>query len=956
MNTKKRENKKEVDLQEYITIEGARGNNLKGINLKIPRDKLIVVSGLSGSGKSTLAFETLFAEGQRRFAESLSSFARQFLGRMTKPAVDKIEGIPPAIAIEQKVNTRNPRSTVGTNTEIYDYLRLLYSKIGITYSPISGKEIKRENVSDVIEYISSKSGRLAYILTSFGWSNIDDRVELLLDVKNRGFSRLFYNGELVRIDQVLKSVADYQNNELYILIDRIQVPSDSSFDQEQITRLQDSIQTAFNENNGRLVICTVDGKDVDYREFSNSFEADGIKFEEPTELLFSYNNPLGACPVCGGYGSIVGIDESLVVPNATLSVYEGAIACWRGENMGNYLKEFITYAGRYDFPIHRPYAQLTKEQKKLLWDGNSDITGVNGFFDMVESLKYKIQYKYMLARYSGKTVCRECDGSRLRKEASYVKIDNHTITQLMDMSISNLNAFFKRLKLDDYQKNIAERAIKEVEQRLSYIEEVGLGYLTLNRAANTLSGGESQRINLVSSLGSSLVGSLYILDEPSIGLHPSDTTRLIKVIKRLQQLGNTVLIVEHDKEIISSADQLIDIGPYAGINGGEVVYQGEVQEGIKSYLSDSVKSDEHRSLTLEYLSGLKKLAIPAVKREWIHYVEVVGAMEHNLKDINVKFPLGVITAVTGVSGSGKSSLVGDVLYPALAKHFQIFGVKLGAYRELKGDIDRLTSVEFVDQNTIGKSARSNPVTYLKIYDDIRKIFSDQPFAKLNGFGHSHFSFNIDGGRCSQCLGEGYITVPMQFMADVKMICEECNGKRFKDSVLEVRYNEKNINDILNMSVLEAISFFDSQKESASKRVAQKLRVLDDVGLGYIQLGQSSSSLSGGESQRIKLAQFLSKDISGKGGKNRESIFFIFDEPTTGLHFHDIQKLLKALQALTDKGHTVLVVEHNTDVIKAADWVIDLGPEGGEAGGQICFAGKPEELAKLKGNATGEALR
>lgn len=983
--------------KKYISIEGARVNNLKNISVKISRNKLVVVSGLSGSGKSSLAFETLFAEGQRRFAESLSSFARQFLGRMSKPAVDKIEGIPPAIAIEQKVNTRNPRSTVGTTTEIYDYLRLLFAKIGKTYSPISGCEVKSESVQDVVNYVESQRDVALYILAPFGWENSDERVEKLLILKEQGYNRLFSNGETIRVDKVLQNLESYNNSKLSVLVDRFKVGSTISDD--EITRMRDSISSAFEVGAERLVIATQVGrsqnsssiqsesssesssennsesstknreeKEFIYKNFSTLFEADGIIFEKPNELMFSYNNPLGACPVCGGYGNMVGIDESLVVPNPTMSLYEGAIACWRGESMGNYLKEFIFYAADNGFPIHKPYAELTKEQKNLLWKGNSLVTGIYGFFDMVESRKYKIQYKYMLARYSGKSTCKECDGSRLRRETTYVKIGGKTITDLMDMSVTNLNAFFMSVKLDKYEVGVAERAIKEVKSRLNYIEEVGLGYLTLNRAANTLSGGESQRLNLVSSLGSSLVGSLYILDEPSIGLHPKDTAKLISVIKRLQALGNTVLIVEHDREIILASDELIDIGPHAGINGGEVVFQGAVQEGINEYLlpdNSSAKAKNNakvcshpkggKSLTIEYLSGIRKLEVPKNKREWSKYIEVAGAMEHNLKGVDVKFPLGIITAVTGVSGSGKSSLVGDILYPALAKHFQQFGLKPGAFKELRGDLDKITSVEFVDQHPIGKSSRSNPVTYLKIYDDIRKLYSDQQFAKMNGFGNSHFSFNMDGGRCPVCLGDGFITIPMQFMADVRMICEECGGKRFKPIILEVKYKGKDISEILDMSVVEAIAFFEAQTESGAKKVANKLKILDDVGLGYVKLGQSSSSLSGGESQRIKLAQFLSKEYSGKSAKARESIFFIFDEPTTGLHFHDISKLLKAFQALVDKGHTIVVVEHNTDVIKAADWVIDMGPDGGDAGGTVCFTGTPEELAKCTTNATGVAL-
>lgn len=936
--------------KEYIYIKGARANNLKGIDLKIPRGKLVVMSGLSGSGKSSLAFDTLFAEGQRRFAESLSSFARQFLGRMQKPAVDKIEGIPPAIAIEQKVNTRNPRSTVGTTTEIYDYLRLLFAKIGRTYSPVTGEEVKCHTANDVVEFIGNmKNGTpdniTAYILAEIEWLENENKVEKLLSVKDAGYARLFsLEKGMVRIDAVLQDVEGFAGNRLFIMIDRYLVaPGGGELAEEDVTRLLDSVQIAFNEGKGHVVVAQQQGRgaEVELKEFSNIFEADGIRFEKPTELMFSYNNPIGACPVCGGYGSVIGIDESLVVPNASLSVYEGAIACWRGEVMGKFLKEFIMCAHKFDFPIHKPYAELTKEQKRLLWNGNSMFTGITPFFEMVETMRYKIQYKYLLARYSGKTVCRECEGSRLRKETNYVKIGGKTIAELMDMSITSLNAFFKGLVLDPYEAAVAQRAIKEICSRLNYIENVGLGYLTLSRHANTLSGGESQRINLVSSLGSSLVGSLYILDEPSIGLHQRDTGRLISVIKDLRDLGNTVLIVEHDEEIIRSADELIDIGPYAGVNGGEVVYQGSVEEGIRKALEGRKKGDttSSGSLTIDYLSGIKKIEVPQQKRKWKYFIEICGAMEHNLKNVSVKFPLGVITAVTGVSGSGKSTLIGDTLYPALARHFQQFGVKPGAFKELRGDLEKISGVEFVDQNPIGKSSRSNPVTYLKIYDDIRKLYSEQQFAKVNGFGHSHFSFNIDGGRCPQCLGEGFITIPMQFMADIKMTCEECGGKRFKPAVLEVKYQGKSINEVLDMSVEEAIAFFGAQKESYAKKIAQKLQILDDVGLGYVQLGQSSSSLSGGESQRVKLAQFLSKDSNGKGSVKGPTLF-IFDEPTTGLHFHDIKKLLAAFNALVERGHTIIVVEHNPDVIAAADWEIELGPDGGDAGGQITYEGEP----------------
>lgn len=922
--------------EKYITIEGARVNNLKNISLKIPRGKLTVITGLSGSGKSSLAFETLFAEGQRRFAESLSSFARQFLGRMSKPAVDKIEGIPPAIAISQKVNTSNPRSTVGTTTEIYDYLRVLYAKIGRTFSPISGKEVKCENVNDVLVHILSQKGKI-YIICPISGKQ-ENEVEQLLNLSESGFSRLYNMADksIVRIENVLKEHAKYNNNELYLLIDRFIIDNgEQNKDEEQITAIQDSIQTAFNQGKGYLkIVCELPDGNCSVRDFSNIFESDGILFEQPTELMFSYNNPLGACPACKGLGIKTGIDESLVIPNSSLSVYEGAIACWRGEIMGQFQKHLIMNASKFGFPIHKPYAQLTQAQKDLLWNGNRYFTGINGFFDMVESMKYKVQYKYMLARYSGKTLCKACHGSRLKKETEYVKIGGKSIGELMDMSIDRLYDFFQGLQLEEYEQKIAKRAIMEITGRLRYIKAVGLGYLTLSRYSNTLSGGESQRISLVSSLGNSLIGSLYILDEPSIGLHKRDTKRLIEVVENLRDLGNTVIIVEHDAEIISAADYLIDIGPLAGVNGGEIVYCGTVQEGIKRAAQAAAAGKESTgSLTLDYLGGLKKMPYKKRPRSWKNSIVISGCMEHNLKNIAAEFPLGILTVVTGVSGSGKSTLVGDTLYPALLRHFNMSGNKPGAYKELSGNLNTLSSVVYIDQNPIGKSARSNPVTYLKIYDDIRKIFSDQPYAKLNGYGHSHFSFNIDGGRCPQCLGEGTITVPMQFMADVTVVCDECGGKRFKPDILEVRYHGKNINDILNMSVDEAIGFFASQNESGAKRVAQKLKVLESVGLGYVQLGQSSNTLSGGESQRIKLASFLSKENNGH-------TLFIFDEPTTGLHFHDIEKLLKAFDALIERGNSIIVVEHNQDIINNADHIIELGPEGGENGGTIIYAGAP----------------
>ena len=905
----------------------------------------------------------MYAEGQRRFAESLSAFARQFLGRMTKPDVDKIEGIPPAVAIEQRVNTRNPRSTVGTTTEIYDYLRTLYAKIGKTFSPISGAEVKRESVEDVTAYISKVAeGSAVYILTGLKWDVKKERIEKLLSLKQAGYSRLFIDGEVVRIDEIIKDIEKFSSATVYILISRFIHLSK----EDDVSEIRSSIETAFAEGKGHLNIAvqmheqeenangkkdvkSVGNKNIKYREFSNIFEADGMKFEEPTELMFSFNNPIGACPVCGGYGNMVGIDEHLVIPNASLSVYEGAVAPWRGKIMGWYLEQLVENAEKFNFPIHRPYAQLTKEQKDLLWNGNEYFKGINDFFKWVESKKYKIQFRYMLSRYSGKTTCRACGGCRLKKEVRYVMIAGKTIADLLDMSVIELKKFFENLKLTPYEEKICKRAIAEINQRLDYIINVGLGYLSLSRRSNTLSGGESQRINLVSSLGSSLVGSLYILDEPSIGLHPRDTQRLISVIKKLRDIGNTIVVVEHDADIIRAADELIDIGPLAGVNGGEVVYQGPppvagsaIFAGTAATAVQPVRQKSERSLTLQYLSGAKQIPIRPRKRKWIYSINIEGAMEHNLKNISVNFPLKAFTVVTGVSGSGKSSLVGDVLYPALCRHFEIVGPLPGAYRDLTGDLKKLDGVEYIDQSPLGKSARSNPVTYLKIYDDIRKIFSEQPYAKMNGYGHSHFSFNIDGGRCPVCLGDGFITIPMQFMADVKMVCEECGGKRFKPDILEVRYHDKNINDVLNLSVDQAIEFFGEQKESVARRVAEKLKVLQDVGLGYIQLGQSSSTLSGGESQRVMLAKFLSKDtasgLPGAGGK-----LFIFDEPTTGLHFNDIGRLLQAFDALVDAGNTIIVVEHNTDVIKAADWIIDLGPDSGDKGGEVVFTGTPEQL-------------
>lgn len=926
----------------YIRIKGARVNNLKNISLDIPRDRMVVISGISGSGKSSLAFDTIFAEGQRRFVESLSSFARQFLGRMTKPDVDEITGIPPAIAIEQKVNTRNPRSTVGTTTEIYDYLRLLYARIGRTYSPVTGEEVRRHSVKDVLNYINSlEDGSPVYILVPLGLSKGGDTVERLLSVKEQGFSRLFLDGELLRIDEVL-SAGDYAGD-YSLLIDRV-VKSNSD---ELVSRLADSLNTAFSVSSqygcerGELHISS-GKKGEDAKVFSTLFEADGIKFEDPTELLFSFNNPLGACPECSGYGKVLGIDEALVVPDTSLSIYQEAIACWRGETMSWFKDQLVNSAEKFSFPVHKPYFQLTREQRLLLWSGNEHFTGLNEFFKILDQNKYKIQYRIMKSRYTGKSVCPSCGGARLRKEALYVKVGGKNISDLLEISIGELKEFFNELKLDDYDAKIAGRALVELNNRLQYIDSVGLSYLTLNRPSNTLSGGESQRINLVSSLGSNLVGSLYVLDEPSIGLHPRDTARLISVVEKLRNLGNTVVIVEHDEEIIEAADELIDIGPLAGRDGGELVYQGVSRGNISEELIE-------KSLTLKYIHGRESIAVPERRRHWSSYVEVAGAFEHNLKDIDVKFPLRVFTAVTGVSGSGKSTLVRDILYPALYRRINQLGEKPGAHREIRGDLEKITSVEYVDQNPIGKSTRSNPATYLKIYDEIRKLFSEQPYAKSNGFGHSHFSFNIDGGRCPECQGEGVIKIEMQFMADVQMVCDSCQGKRFKDDILEVKYKGYNINDVLNMSVEGAYEFFSTQKEPIARRVAEKLQPLRAVGLSYVMLGQSSSTLSGGESQRVKLASFLGKESS------QGSILFIFDEPTTGLHFHDIKKLMDSFNELIARGHTIVVVEHNMDVVKSADWIIDMGPEAGEGGGYAVFEGIPEELIKIENNHTAKAL-
>jgi len=946
-----------------IIIRGAKVNNLKDLTVEIPRGKFVVITGISGSGKSSLAFDTLFAEGQRRFAESLSSYARQFLGRMSKPDVEAIEGIPPAIAIEQKVNIRNPRSTVATTTEIYDYLRLIFAKIGKTYSPVSGRIVTASSAGDVLKFIESinpegDANIPVYILADISWAGRDDKVELMLALKEEGFSR-FFTDRQVSIEDVMRlSESGDFPEKLSLLVDRLKLGA-AGISEELATRLHSSVQTAFDKGEGRISVCWQDGDGLHSEEFSNKFEMDGIKFRQPDEYLFSFNSPLGACPVCGGLGEIIGISEDLVVPDKSRTIYDDAIACWRGEKMGWFRDLLVKNAAKFGIPIFEPYHNLTQEQRDKIWNGcpaaneEDSIVGLNEFFKWVEQNKYKIQYKYMLSRYSGKTICHECGGSRLRREALYVKVGGKNIHELLKMNVGQLAEFFKNIDLNEYDRSVAGKAIEEILDRLDYINDVGLGYLTLDRRSNSLSGGESQRINLVAALGSSLVGSLYILDEPSIGLHPRDTDRLISVLKRLRDIGNTVVVVEHDENIMKAADLLIDIGPKAGVNGGEIVFEGRLEDAVKAIegadSDNACKSLEH-SLTLQYLTG-RRSRITRQKRSWNYSITIEGAMEHNLKDIDVKFPLGVLTVVTGVSGSGKSSLVGDILYPAIYREINHAGPVPGTFRGLSGNTDRITQVEYVDQNPIGRSSRSNAVTYLKIYDDIRKLLSDQQYAKINGYTPSFFSFNQDGGRCPECQGDGFVKISMQFMADVTMVCEACGGKRFKPDILEVRYQGKNIDDILSMSVEEAIEFFGTQSDPTAQRIAARLQVLVDVGLGYITLGQSSSTLSGGESQRIKLAYFMLMNAEQSGKAKEQKILFIFDEPTTGLHFYDVEKLLKSFDALLAKGHSIVVVEHNADVIRSADWVIDLGPEAGDGGGHIVFAGTPEDLRSCKESYT-----
>ena len=918
-----------LDPKKNIIIKGAQVHNLKNVDVAIPRNKLVVITGLSGSGKSSLAFDTLYAEGQRRYVESLSSYARQFLGRLDKPKVEYIKGIAPAIAIEQKVNTTNARSTVGTSTEIYDYIKLLFARVGRTFSPISGQEVKKNTVSDVISDvkktgIDSKWLLLAPIHLEHGRA-LEDKLKALL---NQGFSRILVNNETVRLDDIDSHTLD--NKDILLIIDRIVVKDEEEF----YNRLGDAVQTAFYEGKG---ICHLQELNTHKRfSYSNNFELDGITFLEPNVHLFSFNNPYGACPVCEGYGNIIGIDEELVIPNTSLSVFENAIYPWRGESMGWFRDELVNNAYKFDFPIHKPYFELSEAQKELIWTGNRYFQGLNAFFKELEDKNYKIQNRVMLSRYRGKTKCSSCKGKRLRIEASYVKINSKTVSDLVDLPIKHLVTFFENIDLDVYEKQIAKRLLLEINNRLSFLTEVGLDYLTLNRNSATLSGGESQRINLATSLGSSLVGSMYILDEPSIGLHPKDTERLIKVLQSLRDLGNTVIVVEHDEDIMKAADMIIDIGPEAGTFGGELVAQGTFDEFLKS-----------TSLTAKYLNGELEIKTPRIRRKWSNYIEILGARENNLQNIDVKFPLECLTVITGVSGSGKSTLVKKILFPAMQKKFDGVGEKAGQFTEMRGYYHKIQHIEYVDQNPIGRSSRSNPVTYIKAYDDIRELFAKEKLSKIRGYQAKHFSFNVDGGRCETCKGEGTINVEMVFMADVQLHCETCNGKRFKKEVLEVTFDGKNIHDILTMTVDDSISFFTANKQN---KIIQKLQPLQDVGLGYVQLGQSSSTLSGGEAQRIKLASFLVK------GATKEKALFVFDEPTTGLHFHDIKKLLASFEALIDKGHSILVIEHNLDLIKCADWVIDLGPEGGENGGQLIAEGTPEDVIKNKKSVTGKYLK
>ena len=898
----------------FIKIRGAKMHNLKNIDLDIPKNQLIVITGLSGSGKSSLAFDTLYAEGQRRYIESLSSYARQFLGKLNKPLVDSITGISPAIAIEQKVNNSNPRSTVGTSSEIYDYLKLLFARIGKTYSPISNLEVKKDSISSVIKKIKEFSvGDKFIIMSQKNIDKLSESKQSINLIKEQGFARIKINNQIKRIEEL----DSLDTKSFYLVVDRSVYQEDNDY----LNRLSDSIELAFYEGKGKITIENLNLKKEFH--FNNNFEKDDIKFNEPSQHLFSFNNPLGACSTCGGYGDIVGIDPELVVPNTGLSIYENAIAPWRGEKLKKYKNELIKNASNFKFPIHKPYYKLSNDQKKLVWEGNEYFKGINYFFNKLESKIYKIQNRVMLSRFRGKTTCSDCNGNRLKKESSFVKINNKSITELVHMPISSVINFFNNLKLNKYENKLAKRVLKEINSRLKFINNVGLGYLTLNRRSSTLSGGESQRINLATSLGSSLVSSLYVLDEPSIGLHPRDTEKLIEILKELTNLGNTVIVVEHDEDIIRCADHIIDIGPKAGSNGGLVVAQGTIKEVLKS-----------NSLTSKYLNNQEEIIKPEKRRYSSGNIIIKGARENNLKNINVEFPLNNLTVVTGVSGSGKTTLVKKILYPALLKEKGIFKKKPGQFDSISGDISKIDEIEFIDQNPIGTSSRSNPVTYLKIYDDIRNLYSSLKLSKLNNYKAKHFSFNVDGGRCDNCKGEGNVKIEMQFMADVSLVCENCKGKRFKNEILKVKYHKKTIDDILTMTVDEAINFFSVHE---NKKISSKLKPLQDVGMGYVQLGQSSSTLSGGEAQRIKLATFLLKGNKGK------KTLFIFDEPTTGLHFHDIKKLLNSFNSLIDNGHSIVVVEHNLDLIKCSDNIIDLGPDGGENGGDLIFNGTPSNL-------------
>ncbi|WP_396156729.1 excinuclease ABC subunit UvrA [Flavobacterium macrobrachii] len=921
-----------LEPKKNILIKGAQIHNLKNLDVVIPRNQLVVITGLSGSGKSSLAFDTLYAEGQRRYVESLSSYARQFLGRLDKPKVEYIKGIAPAIAIEQKVNTTNARSTVGTSTEIYDYLKLLFARIGKTISPVSGKEVKKDTVSDVINEVKTFEINSKWLLLSpihlEEGRKLEDKLKVLLQ---QGFARILVENEMVRLDQIDEHSLD--NKDILLIIDRIVVNPETSSEEEFYNRLADAIQTAFFEGKG---VCYLQELETKKRlEYSSNFELDGMTFLEPNIHLFSFNNPYGACPTCEGYGNIIGIDTELVIPNTALSVFENAIFPWRGESMSWYRDQLVNNAYKFDFPIHKPYFQLTDEQKELIWKGNKFFTGLNDFFTELEEKNYKIQNRVMLSRYRGKTKCTTCKGKRLRLEANYIQVGGKTISELVDLPIKRLIPFFSDLNLSEYDFKVAKRLLIEINNRLAFLSDVGLDYLTLNRNSASLSGGESQRINLATSLGSSLVGSMYILDEPSIGLHPKDTEKLITVLKNLRDLGNTVIVVEHDEDIMKAADRIIDIGPEAGTHGGNLVAEGTFEEILKA-----------NSLTAKYLNGEMEIAVPKTRRKSKNTIEIIGARENNLQNVDVSFPLESLTVITGVSGSGKSTLVKKILFPAMQKKLEGIGDKAGQFSEIRGSFSHIKHIEYVDQNPIGRSSRSNPVTYIKAYDDIRDLYAKEKLSKIRGYLPKHFSFNVDGGRCETCKGDGSINVEMVFMADVELPCETCGGKRFKKEILEVTFEGKNIDDILTMTIDDAISFFSAHKQT---KIIQKLQPLQDVGLGYVQLGQSSSTLSGGEAQRIKLASFLVK------GATKDKALFVFDEPTTGLHFHDIKKLLTSLDALIEKGHSIIVIEHNLDLIKCADWIIDLGPEGGENGGQLLAVGTPEEIVKNKKSITGKYL-